>query len=305
MKKAGLVIFGCMLVLILVIGILLGSRSHSFARAAAPKTPANSVTTATASSTSDPDGDANGPAVIRFAEKPEAMPAFEARDLDGNMVSTASLAGKVVLLNFWATWCPPCREEIPGMIDLQSRYKGRVQIIGVSMDDSSPEDVKKFVIQEGMNYPVVMWNEKLIEAYGGVPALPTTFVVSPEGRVVQKHVGLISMDNYDLEIRALLKMPVQAKIETFADVGQIFAKNAANATELPDVDMSSLTPAQKKIALKRMNSETCTCGCKYTIAQCRINDTDCPVSKGLAAKIVKEVGSGTSPQPANSKTVQN
>jgi hypothetical protein len=69
--------------------------------------------------------------------------------------------------------------------------------------------------------------------------------------------------------------------------------------------MSSLTPAQKKIALKRMNSETCTCGCKYTIAQCRINDTDCPVSKGLAAKIVKEVASGTPAQAANSKTAEN
>jgi hypothetical protein len=76
-----------------------------------------------------------------------------------------------------------------------------------------------------------------------VAALPTTFVVSPEGRVVQKHMGVVSLQEYDREIRALLKMPVEAHIETVADVGQIFAKNA---TELPGVEMSNITPAQRK-----------------------------------------------------------
>jgi hypothetical protein len=97
-------------------------------------------------------------------------------------------------------------------------------------------------------------------------------------------------------------MPVKAKVETFQDVGQIFLKNAANATELPGVDLKGLTPAQKRAALKRMNSELCSCGCKYTIAQCRINDSACPTSKGLAAKIVREIVSG---HPAPTAVVAN
>ena len=121
------------------------------------------------------------------------------------------------------------------MIALQSHYKTHLQIIGVSMDDLPAEAVKKFVLKQGINYPVVMQNDKVLAAYGGLAALPTTFVVSPEGRVVQKHMGLVGLQEYDLEIRALLKMPVEAHIETVADVGQIFAKNA---TELPGVDMS-------------------------------------------------------------------
>jgi hypothetical protein len=102
-------------------------------------------------------------------------------------------------------------------------------------------------------------------------------------------------------VRSLLALPVNAKVETFQDTGQIFLKNATLATELPDVDMKGLTPEQKQAALKRMNSETCTCGCGLTIAQCRINDTTCDISKHLAADIVKQVKSGqaapAAPQP--------
>ena len=208
-----------------------------------------------------------------------------------------ALAGKVVLLSFWATWCAPCRAEIPEMVALQSHYKGQLQIIGMSVDDSPKDKLKKFVLKQGMNYPVVMQNDKLVAAYGGVAALPTTFVVSPEGRVVQKHMGVVTIQEYDLEIRALLKMPVEARIETVADIGQIFVKNA---TELPGVDMSGLTPAEKKVILKRRTSESCPCGCKFTIAQCRINDSKCEISKGSAAKMIAEVSLGGRSEKANS-----
>jgi thiol-disulfide isomerase/thioredoxin len=227
--------------------------------------------------------------VIRFARNPERMPPFLVNDLQGTMVSTADLHGKVVVLNFWATWCPPCREEIPEMIELSKRYKDKLQIIGVSMDDAPARDVAEFARQVGINYPVVMGSGAIEAEYGGVPALPTSFIISPEGRVVQKHAGLYPIEVYDTEIRSLLGMPVKSRVETFKDVGQIFLKNAANATELPGVDLKELTAAQKHAALKRMNSELCTCGCKYTIAQCRINDSACPTSKGLAAKIVREI----------------
>ncbi len=91
-------------------------------------------------------------------------------------------------------------------------------------------------------------------------------------------------------------MPIEARIETFVDQGQIFLKNAANATELPGVDFKGLTAEQKKSALHRMNAETCTCGCGLTVSQCRVNDTECPTSKGIAAQIVKDAASGVKPQ---------
>ena len=170
-----------------------------------------------------------------------------------------------MLLNFWATWCPPCREEIPELVDLQNRYKDRLQVIGISMDD--PEEmrsVKKFAVRAGVNYPIVMASREIIQEYGGVPALPTSFVVNTEGKVVQKHVGLYPTFVYETEVRSLLGMPVEASVETFKDEGQIFLKNAALATELPDVDFKDLTPELKKVALKRLNSESCDCGCRLT-----------------------------------------
>jgi thiol-disulfide isomerase/thioredoxin len=246
------------------------------------------------------------PAVIRFVKDPEPAPSFQAKDLSGNTVSSADWKGKVVLMNFWATWCPPCREEIPELISLQKQYKDRLQIVGISEDDDPPEKVLQFVQKAGMNYPVVMATTELTDAYGGVPALPTSFVIDPQGRVVQRHTGEYPIETYVQEIRALLGQPVDAHIETFADTGQVFLKNAANATDLPDVDFSGLTPEQKKTALHRLNAEGCTCGCKLTLAECRINDTSCPVSKAMAAQIVKEVAGGsTAQQQPSSDTTKN
>src|SRR5277367_456292 len=236
-----------------------------------------------------------GAHVVRFASNPQPMPAFLVNDIDGVPVSTAAWKGKVVLLNFWATWCPPCRAEVPMLIDLAARYKDRLQIVGVSLDDG-PEEVKAFVKDEGINYPVVMASREILAEYGGVPALPTLFVVNPDGNVVQKHEGLYSRELYETEIRLLLGLPSEATIETFQDTGQIFLKNATFATELPDVDFTGLSAEQKKIALKRMNSDKCDCGCELTLAQCRINDTSCGISRKLAANVVKQVASATRPE---------
>jgi thiol-disulfide isomerase/thioredoxin len=207
-------------------------------------------------------------------------------------VNKDNWGGKVVLVNFWATWCPPCREEIPELLELKKEYKDRLEIVGISEDDDPPESVMKFARQKGMTYPIVMATPELIDAYGGVPALPTSFLIDTAGRVVQKHSGLYPIEMYDREIRSLLGMPTDARVETFVDMGQVFLKNAANATELPGVSFKGLTVEQKKRALRRLNSESCTCGCNLTLSECRVNDTECPVSGGLAAKVVKEVVSG-------------
>jgi cytochrome c biogenesis protein CcmG/thiol:disulfide interchange protein DsbE len=258
------------------------------------------VAAGTGAGQSQDDSGDDGTKVIRFASNPTPMPPFLMNDLDGKLISTADLRGKVVLVSFWATWCPPCREEIPMLIDLANRYKDRLQVIGISEDDAPASDVRAFAKRAGINYPILMGGDKMSAEYGGVPALPTLFVVNPDGRIVQKHVGVYSAKVYDNEVRALLGMPVDVKVETFEDVGQIFLKNASNATALPGVDFSGLTPDQKRAALKRMNSEMCTCGCKLTIAQCRISEPDCDTSPKLAAKIIREVKSGKVPPPVAS-----
>jgi thiol-disulfide isomerase/thioredoxin len=256
------------------------------ARASLPRIPA-----AAPASSAD---DANQP-VIRFVKNPELAPPLQALDLLGKPVSKENWAGKVVLVNFWATWCPPCRVEIPELLELKKEYKDRLEIVGVSEDDDPPVEVLKFARQKGMTYPIVMATSELIDAYGGVPALPTSFLIDTQGRVVQKHSGLYPIEAYDLEIRTLLGLPTIARVETFVDTGQVFLRNAANATELPGVSFKGLTADQKKRALRRMNSESCTCGCKLTLSQCRVNDTECPVSGELAAKVVKDVVSGAKP----------
>ena len=227
--------------------------------------------------------------VIRFVKNPDAAPAFQLNDLNGKPVSLAEAKGKIVLLNFWATWCGPCRAEIPDLVDLQKRYADKFEIIALATDEDDPDEVRRFVLQSGINYRVAMSSDAVRRDYGGIAALPTSFVIDPEGRIVQKHVGLNDPSIYELEVRAMLGQTVDAKVEYFEDNGQIFLKNAERATELPGVDFSKLNAKQKSIALRRMNAESCNCGCKLTLAQCRINDSACRVSLALTAEVVSQV----------------
>jgi thiol-disulfide isomerase/thioredoxin len=257
-----------------------------------------SASSATGSATASSDtGSAasdseNNVETIKFVKNPAPAPDFTVKTIDGKTIASADLRGKVVLLNFWATWCPPCRAEIPDLIKLQTKYAGKLQIIGLSDDTGPVEEVKSFVAEHGMNYPIAIADPKLEASFGGVMGLPTSFVVDTQGRVVQKHIGLRNPALYDLEIRALLAMPVQAKVETFEDQGQVFLSNAKNATDVPGVDMSKLSPEQKKAALREMNETECGCGCKLTLAQCRINDTSCDTSLKIAKTLVDKIARG-------------
>jgi thiol-disulfide isomerase/thioredoxin len=227
--------------------------------------------------------------VIRFVRDPDPAPNFKAKDLNGNEFSLETYKGKVVLLNFWATWCGPCRAEIQGLIELQNQYKDRMQIIGMVVDEDDENNVRAVVKDEGINYPVALTANPVRMAYGGIAALPTLFVINAEGKVVQKHVGLYNPALYETEVRALLDLPVTARIETFEDTGEIFLKHADRATMLPGVNTTELTPEQRTVVLHKLNAESCDCGCHYTLAQCRIYDPACHVSKDRAAEIIKEV----------------
>jgi thiol-disulfide isomerase/thioredoxin len=253
-----------------------------------------------ASASSRPQEQASGD-VIRFVRNPDAAPDFKLDDLDGNPLTLAGSHGKVILLNFWATWCGPCREEIPDLIELQTKYKGRLQIIGISVDDEDASAVKKVVDQAGINYPVAMASPEVRMAYGGIGALPTSFVLDLEGRVVQKHEGLRNPLLYEIEVRALLGLPIPARVETFEDTGGIFLKHADRASTLPGVDFTKLTPDQKQAALHRFNAEACTCGCKFTLAQCRIYDRACAISKARTGKIIAEVSGAAAQKSVHAK----
>jgi thiol-disulfide isomerase/thioredoxin len=227
---------------------------------------------------------------IRFVRNPDPAPDFRLTGLDGKPVALADFKGKVVLVNFWATWCGPCRAEIPDLVELQNKYKDRLQILGLVVDDDDQDAIKKFMERFHINYPVALATDGLRLEYGGIPALPTSFVLDSEGRVVQKHEGLRDPVLYETEVRSLLDLPIgDVKVETFEDTGEIFLKHADRATELPGVNLSKLTPEQRIVALHKFNAESCTCGCEFTLAQCRIYDRNCQTSKAAITKILAAI----------------
>lgn len=144
-------------------------------------------------------------AAVKSSNTSEPAPNWELTDLSGKPVRSADLKGKVVILNFWATWCGPCRTEIPDFIALQKQYgqQGLV-IVGASVDQAGPDVVKKFVQQQGMNYPVALADSKMQKAFGGIEAIPTTFVIDRSGNIVGRHVGLTPREDFESEIKPLL-----------------------------------------------------------------------------------------------------
>ena len=135
----------------------------------------------------------------------KAAPDFSLKDSNGKLVKLSDYKGKVVLLNFWATWCGPCKIEIPWFIDFEQRYKDRgFAVIGVTMDEESWDSVKPYITEKKVNYRVVMGDDSVGKAYGGVDSLPTTFVIDQEGRIASTHIGLVSKSDYQNEIVKLL-----------------------------------------------------------------------------------------------------
>ena len=140
----------------------------------------------------------------------DAKPAnwdFKLKDLSGKEVALASFkdSGKVVLLNFWATWCGPCKAEIPGFVKLQEKYKDKLVILGYSVDDSA-EQAKKFVDEYKMNYPILLGEgrEDVQDAYGPIWGIPASFIISKDGKVCRRHMGIAPEEVFEKEVVALM-----------------------------------------------------------------------------------------------------
>lgn len=231
---------------------------------------------------------------IPFSDHPVPMAPLAFTDLNGIPMSSEAWKGRVVLVNFWATWCGPCRAEIPALVALQQHYKDHVVIVGLSIDELPAAEVKAFADQLGVTYPVAMATPADEKTFGSISAVPLTFVINPNGEIVQRHVGALDPRRTEHEIRLLAGLPTEARAQLVPDTGQVLLANAAYATEIPGVDLSALTPAQKVKALQRMNTDHCTCGCGLTVAECRINDPSCTVSPSVAAAIVDQVKAAAS-----------
>lgn len=141
---------------------------------------------------------------INHQERLEA-PDFILSDADGDTIRLSAFRGQVVVLNFWATWCNPCRIEIPWFIEFQQKHSHQgFSVIGVSLDDEGWATVLPYLRQQGVNYPVVLGESELLQSYGGVEALPTTLILDRKGRVAAAHVGLVSKAVYEREILSVL-----------------------------------------------------------------------------------------------------
>jgi cytochrome c biogenesis protein CcmG/thiol:disulfide interchange protein DsbE len=146
------------------------------------------------------------PAVETKTDKPNKAPDFKLQGVDGKEVKLSDYKGKIVVLDFWATWCGPCRRGVPDLVSLQKEYKDKLVVIGISLDrvSGTEADVKKFMQEYKINYPVIFGNEKVTMDYGNIQAIPTSFVIDQKGNIVDKHVGLVPKEAYVSQIKSLL-----------------------------------------------------------------------------------------------------
>jgi thiol-disulfide isomerase/thioredoxin len=139
---------------------------------------------------------------------PTPAPSWKLKDVDGRPVTSDQFKGKVVVLDFWATWCPPCRTEIPGYVALQKKYAtDGLVVVGVSMDTDGTAPVKKFIKDFGINYTVVMGNDDIVGAFAPIDGYPTTFIIDRDGLLRSKKLGRKPAADFERDVLAVLRPP--------------------------------------------------------------------------------------------------
>lgn len=161
----------------------------------------------------DSNQSATNPSPLKITMNPPAAvpatgtvaPDFTLQDLNGRTVQLSRLRGKVVVVNFWATWCGPCKAEIPGFINVYNKYKRKgLEIIGISLDTAGADVVAEFVKKYSINYPVALDKSATQQKYGGVTGIPTTFIIDRQGRIAKRHVGYMDQTAFEKMVSPLL-----------------------------------------------------------------------------------------------------
>lgn len=145
------------------------------------------------------------PATAAQAPGSRTAPPFALPDINGNVVSSDRYAGKPLVINFFATWCPPCRQEIPGFVDVYNKYRGQgLEVVGISLDTDTRGNLPGFVAANRIEYRILFGDIPTARAYGGVSSIPTTFFVGKDGGIKNVHVGYLDRDAFEQEVRKLL-----------------------------------------------------------------------------------------------------
>jgi len=146
-----------------------------------------------------------GPAPMAGGGAGRMAPPFSLRDISGNSISSTRFAGKPIVINFFATWCPPCRQEIPGFVEVYNKYRGNgFELVGISLDMDTKGNLPAFLTQNRVEYRILMGDMATARAYGGVSTIPTTFFVGKDGIIKNVHIGFLDKDTFEREVRKLL-----------------------------------------------------------------------------------------------------
>ena len=139
------------------------------------------------------------------AQAPRPAPDFELKDIEGKVHHLSDYKGKVVVLNFWATWCPPCKKEIPDFIEMQKQYDSQgLQFLGIAMDDEGLDKVKPWVASHNVNYPVMLKEDKVVASYGEMSSIPVTYIIDRKGIIRQSITGMRTRAIFEKELMPLL-----------------------------------------------------------------------------------------------------
>jgi len=144
-------------------------------------------------------------AVVSAGFAADPAPNFKLSTMDGKTIELKQLVGKAVVVNFWATWCGPCRSEIPGMVKIYEKYKAKgLEIVGISLDRGGWNDLKPYLAKNPISYPIVLGGGAEADAYGGIEGIPTTFFVDRKGNIVSKTVGAMREADFEKAVKSIL-----------------------------------------------------------------------------------------------------